>query len=498
MTPYLLGIDVGTTGTKAMLFTDHGTAIAHAYRGYETAAGEGGRREQNAADWWQAVVETTREVCRHVDPAAVAAISLSTQGGTIVPTDRAFRPLRPAIVWSDTRCQAEHEDFLREIGDANLLYESTGWKLVYGLPLLQLRWLKKNEPDIFARADFFLSVADFIAAKMTGIPAVDLSNAGINELTDIKNACYDPRLLGFLGITEEKLPKLIRSAEAIGPLTEAAAEALGLTTKTVLVAGAHDQYAVAAGANLTEAGDVLIGSGTSWAITAISDRPHFDAELRVSIPTVPGRFGALTSLSSGGLCLEWLRKQVISPDGEQLLSFADMDRACESAKAAETGLYFFPFEGKLTEGKEDDPSSDRGVFAGLSLSHDRYDMARAVMEGVAFQAAWLLDTYFDLHSVNRLILAGGAAKSPFWSQLLADIVGKPLVLPHLSDLACVGAAILAGVGIGRYATVEEGYRSMGIPETVLLPDPERASRYQSAFAAYRRKAAALSDFFQRG
>ncbi|MBE6636557.1 MAG: hypothetical protein E7618_01995 [Ruminococcaceae bacterium] len=472
MMSYLLGIDVGTTGTKAMLFTADGKTVAHAYRGYETISDANGRREQNAEDWWNAVCETTREVCASINPSAVVALSLSTQGGTVVPTDRDFRPLAPAMVWSDTRCETERQEFLKKFGK-DYLYETTGWGLSNALPLLQCRRLQATDPSLLSRAAWILTVADYLAAKMTGVPAVDYSNAGINQFMNVRKKAYDPALLAFAGLSENQLPRLVPSCEAIGHLTPEAAEALGLTTTTRLVSGAHDQYAVAIGANLTEAGDVLIGSGTSWAITAIGSAPDFSTGLAQSIAAVSGHWGFLTSLSSGGVCLEWLRKSVLTDPNGTSPSYADIDRACLNASAAEDGLFFYPF-------------ADRGAFVGLSLSHDRYDMALAVMEGVSFRTVALLDQYFDRSKIRHLTLAGGAAKSPLWSQLLADILGCPVVMPEVPDLACVGAAIMAGVGAGLYSGADEGYRHMSIPTVTVMPDPTRAARYASLREDYRK------------
>ena len=246
---YTLGIDVGTTGTKTLLFAEDGTPIAHAYRGYPLSTPHVGYSEQNAQDWWSAIVETVSEVCEGKNISdKIAAISLSTQGGTLVPTDKKGNPLRPAIVWNDARCAAEYQKYLHEVGEADTMYQKTGWKLGYGLLPLEIRWLQDNEPEIFRKAELFLSVPDYVSLKMTGKAAIDLSNVGINQMGNIRRSAYDADLLRFAGVREEQLPLILCSGDVIGNLTEEAAKELGLTTETVLVAGAHDQYAVALGA----------------------------------------------------------------------------------------------------------------------------------------------------------------------------------------------------------------------------------------------------------
>lgn len=485
MKQYLLGIDVGTTGTKTLLFSADGDLIGHAYRGYPLSTPNVGWSEQQPQDWWQAVVDTVKEVCADKEIGQnVAAISLSLQGGTIVPTDKSGNPLCPAIVWNDGRCTEEKEAFLREFGSADRMYQATGWDLTNGLPALAIRWLKENKPEVFGQAAYFLSVPDYISMKMTGTLAVDLSDAGINQLCDIRRREYDEDLLSFAGIQREQLPSILPSGTAVGHLTPEAAEELGLSENTVLVTGAHDQYAVALGAGACSDGDILIGSGTCWVVTAISENPDFASGLSQSVAAVPGMWGSLQSLSSGGICLDWLRNKV---SGEGTLSYDLLNQEVAARKAAENGLFFYPFSGK--SGK--DSNFTKASFVGLDIAHDRFDMARAVMEGIVFQVLWMMESFKAKPGEDGIILAGGASKSPVWAQLLADISGLPVRIPEVADLACVGAAILAGVGCGIYPDAQAGYRSLAVKERVLHPDLSRTEMYRPLFLQYKNIAEVL-------
>lgn len=487
MADYLLGIDVGTTGTKTLLFRSDGVLMGQAYRPYPMNAVKVGWSEQNADDWWDAVVETVRETCADETIARqVRGISLSVQGGTMVAVDQDFCPVRPAMVWNDSRCTEEKEAYLRKVGDADSMYQKTGWRLFSGMNAMQIRWMKNNEPQLYEKTAMFMSVPDYISYKMTGIAAIDLSDIGINQLGNIRQGRYDPEILAFAGITEEKLPRIYRSGEVIGKLTCDAAAQLGLTTDVVLSAGAHDQYAVALGAGACNGGDILIGSGTCWVVTCIGDAPDFDSGLSQSVSAVPGKWGSLWSLSSGGVCLDWLRRNFGND------SYDEINREAGSRKAAEDGLYFYPFNGRATLSK----GFDKGSFVGLDLAHDRFHMARAVMEGVAFQIVWMLDAFRTKPSQDGLILAGGASKSALWCQLVADISGLPVRIPAVPDLACVGAAILAGVGCGIYKNAEAGYRQLAVGERVLLPDPESTKHYQRYFEEYKRIARILGDAYK--
>lgn len=489
---HLLGIDIGTTGTKTSLFSEDGTLLGHAYQSYDLYTPRLEWREQDAEDWWMAVIATVRKVCgNQPEPLDVAAISLSTQGGTLVPVDSDFVPVCRAIVWNDLRCVEEREKYLHEIGPAKSMYEKTGWKLGNNSVVQRIRWLKDHKPDLFQRTAMFLTVGDYISYKMTGIPAVDLSNLGINRLGNIRKAAYDQELLRFAGISGKCLPQIVRTGDVIGHLTPQAAETLGLSPNTILAAGAHDQYAVALGAGANKAGDIMIGSGTAWVVTAISDKPDFESGFAQSVAAVPEKWGSLWSLSTGGICLEWLRKNLLANDSGDLLPYDVIDWEVERCKAAEDGLFFYPFSGRSAP----DKVFTKASFVGLDLFHNRYHIARSIMEGIAFQIAWMLEAFQRKPSQDGLKLAGGAAKSIVWCQILADITGLPVRVPEVSDLACVGAAIIAGTSCGLFSNMEAGYERLAPREKVIFPDPSRVRMYQKQLEKYKQYAGILGSIY---
>ena len=473
---YLLGVDVGTTGTKALLFDTDGNLHGRSYCAYKTFTPKVGRSEQNAEDWWGAVCSTVRELCANpLVGENVVAISLSTQGGTIVPVDENGNALRQAIVWNDRRCELEKEAFCQEIGEAALMYEKTGWTLTAGLPAMQLRWLKENEPNVIRQASFFLTVSDYLAQKLTGKAVVDYSNAGINQLFNVRNKCYDDDLLNFSGVAKMQLPKIVQSGEIIGQLTHNAAVALGLSSRCILVAGAHDQYAAALGVGAYRKGDVLIGSGTCWVIAALDDHPDFSNSMSQSVSAVPGLWGSLWSLSSGGICLEWLRDKVGMSGGYETINMEVSKR-----KAAEDGLFFYPFNGRKG-GK----TLQRAEFVGVDLLHDCYHLARSVMEGIVFQMVWKLKDLAVKTNKNGLLLTGGAAKSSIWTQMLADAADMPVRVPRVVDASCVGAAILAGIGAGIFQNAVDGCEKLTPRFQTVLPDRTQAEIYRFAQSNYR-------------
>lgn len=483
---YILGIDVGTTGTKTVLFRESGEPLSRAYRAYPLWTERPDECEQDANDLWRAIVETVREVTSDREIAEnVIALSISTQGGTLIPVDGRGEPVRRAIVWNDVRFSKEREAFVSELGSPEKLYRITGWALGKNLPLLAIRYIKDREPWVFEKTAAFLTVPSFVSLKMTGRAVSDYSNAGIDQLFDIRRLEYAPELLAFAGVDKTRLSLVSPSATPVGRLTRTAAEELGLSESAIFVTGAHDQYAVALGAGKITPGSILIGSGTCWVVTAIGDREDFESGFSQSLSAVPGLWGTLRSLSSGGVCLEWLRNSIATSG--PVMDYKDINQGAASVKAAEDGLFFYPFSG-LCDGKN---SFSKGSFVGMDLSHNRFHLARAIMEGVVFETLWMMEGFKTKPVSECITLAGGASKSAVWSQILADVSGLPIKIPALADLSCVGAAIMAGVGAGLYSSFGEAYGKFSVGESVALPDPERTAVYKELFERYKKQAEAL-------
>ena len=488
-----IGADVGTTGTKSMLISESGEVLGHAYAPYPLSAPGVSRSEQDALDWWRGLVSTIREVVTKAGAQdRVAAISLSLQGGTMVPVDEKLNPLRPAIVWNDRRAAKQAADFASRFGKS-YIYEKSGWHLSGSLNAMEIAWLRENEPDTYKKAAMFLSVPDFVSAKLTGRAALDISDAGINELTDIRSGKYDPAILDFCGISEAQLGDILPSGAPIGYLTDAAKEELGLTGDVLLAAGAHDQYAGLLGAGVTEAGDVLIGTGTAWVVTALTDAPNFESDLSQSISAVPGKWGSMECLSTGGVSLDWFLGNVArSGEDCEKLSYKYVDEHAAARAPGAGGLMFFPYFGGSSYPAG--LSGAKATFLGMDLSHDRFDMARAVMEGVAFQIVLTVGAFDRRFGFSRLRMSGGATKSALWRQMVADIAGRPVTMPATPDLPCVGAAILAGVGCGAYSSPAEGYRAMRIPSRVVEPSENR-EKYGELLKLYEKRASALGAVY---
>ena len=493
MKDLLLGIDVGTTTTKALLMSADGEMIDSASEEYALITPGIGLCEQSAEDWWAALTAVVRRVCNTKERRdSVRGISLSTQGGTVVPVDADFRPVANAIVWSDVRCEEERAEFEKKMGPS-YLYETSGWGLGRGLPAMEIRHMRRAAPEIFHKAAYFLSVPDFVCARLTGRPAVDLSNAGINQLIDIRRGRYDPGMLDFVGVKETQLAELVPSCQPVGRLTREAADALGLSESVVVSSGAHDQYAVALGAGICQAGDAVISTGTAWVVTALTDRLDFASGFSQSVPATAGKWGSMLSISTGGACLDWFRKQVAGVKDAPLDYETLNDLAAKRDEPGSGGLFFYPYFGG--SGHPNANSSLKATLVGLDLSHDRGHIARAVMEGVACQAVWAMREMDRREGFGRLYLTGGAIKSPVWTRIIAEVAGRPLHVPGTPALACVGAAMMAAVGCGLFRDTQTAARSMALPEQTVEPDAGRVEKYAEVYAEYQRGAAALQGIY---
>ncbi|MDR3551840.1 MAG: FGGY family carbohydrate kinase [Clostridia bacterium] len=503
MEELLIGIDVGTTGTKSMVLDASGTILASAYKSYPTYNDRPGYAEQDAEDWWGAVVETVRECTKDKRVAdAVVAIGLSSQGGSMVPIGADGRPIRRSMIWMDKRGDAQSRYFSENMPE-DYIYLTTGWALSGSLNAVQIRWMSEHEPELFAKTAFFLSTIDFVNMKLTGRRCIDPSNAGITQLFNLHTMKWDEKILGLVGLGAEKLPEIADSGSVIGELTGEAAEALGLKRAVRVVSGGHDQYCVALGAGAVNAGDVLLATGTAWVVAKISDSPQFDTatHLAQSIHTVKGKWGSIGSLENGGSSLKWFQEKFagnIEAGGKmEKESLQQIDAIAAERPIGSNGILFYPcFGGAMLPKME---PLTRGTILGLDFSHDRYDLARAVMEGVVFQTRRILELFGREDRPNGVIkMLGGATRSPLWSQMVADIFGAPITIPLVVDIACVGAAALAGCGAGLYPDACAGYARLRQKETEFVPVAANVKRYQALYEQFAQRAGLLEACYKIG
>lgn len=440
----VLGIDVGTGSLKAMVCDERGITVARAARSYPTDHPRPGLSEQDPQDWWRAMVAAVRELSAEVCPERIVALALSTQGGTLVPVGRSGAPATAAIVWTDRRCDREFAEVSAAMPGDEVQHRS-GWGLTQGMNLLQVRRIERHEPELAERTAKYLSVHDYLVVRLTGRPVLDPSNAGINQLGDVRTGGWDDDLLAQAGIQADRLGELAPAGTLIGPLLPQVAAELGLPAHVVVVNGAHDQDCVALGFGATGPGELFIGSGTAWAIGSLltSAEEGFARRQAVSRYVLPGLFLGLWTVTAGGSSLQWWRE--VASAGGELLAF-DQLVARPSSAIASLPL-FFPY---LSGSPFPHPSPrSRGVFWGLEEGHRAGDLAGAVMAGVSLQVAAMVAT-LDRPAAS-VTLAGGAASSAVWPGYLASALGVPVRTAAEPDLGARGAALLAAIGVGLLA-----------------------------------------------
>jgi len=487
MSDLLLGVDVGTTAVKTLVFTTDGRQVASATYDLDLFTPQQGWAEQDPEQLWEGVVVTLRSVMAHVAASdRLVALSQSSQGGTTIPVDVAGHPVYRAISWMDERAGEQARRIRRTWGD-EFIHATTGWPLYDGLPLQHIGWLRDNRPDVFSAASHYLFVNDFVTRRLTGRLCMNRSDASITQLMNVATGDWDERLLDAVGITRSQLSPLCPSGYAVGPVTKYAADATDLPEETLVITGAHDQYCAAVSTGVVQPGPVLLSCGTAWVVLVVSD--SLDVAQRsgmaVSRHAVEGKWGALRSLGGVGTSLEWLLDHVWG--GRESLQAREPLYDAVSAGVARSrpganGLLFYPLAG----GHATTIGTGRGGFVGLALSHTRDDLGRAVMEGLAYELRWLVEEMLEAGLVvAELRMVGGAAQSPVWPQIVADVTGIPVRLAAIRQAACQGAAILAGVGAGVFSDAAEGLAAFRVREKCLEPSDQHRGTYDAGFGIYR-------------
>ncbi|MFQ6096245.1 MAG: FGGY-family carbohydrate kinase [Armatimonadota bacterium] len=474
--PFTLGIDVGTTFLKALLLDEEGRVRKVASAGYDLRRPQRDFVEQDPEDWWKALVEAVREAVEGVPAREVKALALATQGDTLVPTGEDGEALCPALSWMDRRAGAECEELLA-IRPQEWWFGKTGKKLLGSNTASKVRWLQRHRPDIAERARF-CNVHDHLVRRMTGTFATDATNASWTTLFDIEQRVWDADILDLLGLSEERVSPIVSCGEPIAPLAPGAANELGLTPETVVAGGAFDQVAATYGAGVTGANEALLSCGTAWVLFVVTTRPVLDERLRLPACCFVGddEWGLVCAFT-GGAAYDWLREAVkrdhleAEPDGPPLI--------------------FLPyFYGEVSPGWN--PAA-RGALIGLSLEHTAEHLQLALMRALAFEARRNLEVARGLSvSIESLKMAGGAAQSAIWPQIVADVMGLPITLPVESECAARGAALLAAKSVGLDAPEATPHE----PAREVLPDPARARRYEELYGCYNAARESLADVFR--
>jgi xylulokinase len=516
-----LGIDVGTGGTRALVMDEKGAVIASASAEHANfATPKPGWAEQDPRDWWRACGEAVRKALQSSTVRAedIECVGFSGQMHGAVLLDSADEVVRPAIIWCDQRSEAQSNELLEMFGRDTIIRLTCNPPLT-NFTLTKLLWVREVEPKNWQRVAHIMLPKDYVRFRLTGERAIDMADASGTLMLDVANRRWSREILQKTDIAEHLLPALYESPEVCGRVSAEGAAATGLKAGTPVVAGAGDQAAGAVGMGIARAGAVSATIGTSGVVFAATDRPALDPQgrLHTFCHAIPGRWHVMGVTQAAGLSLRWFRDQfgVVSSNGAhqgldarahaqpgsqqhpqagiQKKDPYDIlaDEAAGVAPGSE-GAFWVPYlMGERTPHL--DPNA-RAAMVGLTASHTRAHVIRAVMEGVAFS---LKDTFtiFDEMKipVTSIRLGGGGARSPLWRQIQADVYGHEVEIVAAEEGAAYGAAILAGVGAGRWKSVDEACDRVVKVAKRIEPNPAAAKAMQAAYQTYRKIYPALSQ-----
>ncbi len=493
-TAHVLGIDVSTTATKAILVDEAGEVAGVGSAAYDYEVPRPLWSEQDPELWWDAAQAAIHEALANAGAtgADVAAIGLAGQMHGAVLLDDGDRPLRPAILWNDQRTAAECDEIRQRVGPSRLI-EVTGNDALTGFTAPKLLWVRRHEPEVWQRTVHVGLPKDFVRLRLTGDHAVDRADGAGTLLFDLAARDWSAEVLDALDIDRGWLPRSVEGPEVTGVVTAAAAEVTGLAAGTPVVGGGGDQAANAVGVGAVEPGVFALSLGTSGVVFAATDRPLVEREGRVHAfcHAVPGRWHLMSVMLSAAGSLRWFR-DALAPG----VSYDAIDAEAASVSPGSDGLLFLPYlSGERSP--HPDPLA-RGAFVGLTVSHDRRHLARAVLEGVAFGLRDGLDQIVatGTPAPTQIRASGGGIASDLWRQILADVLGAQIATVSTTEGAAFGAAMLAAVGAGWFPTVERAVDWAVRIRPVAEPGPA-ASAYAKGLEAYRALYPALRPTFHR-
>ncbi len=496
----VLGIDVGTSGSRALLLGEDGklmgsTPADHAPFRSPMAAWA----EQDPEDWWRASQEAVRALLQRtgVSPASISAVGLSGQMHGAVLLDENGAVLRPAIIWCDQRTEQECRWLDRLIGPARLL-ELTANPALTNFTLTKLLWVRTHEPGIWSRVRHVLLPKDYIRYRLSGEYAIDVADASGTLMLDVVARRWSQEMMEAVGIDPGVLPALFESPEVCARVSDAGSAATGLPSGTPIVAGAGDQAAGAVGMGITRPGTVSATLGTSGVVFAATDRPFLDpgGRLHTFCHAIPDRWHVMGVTQAAGLSLRWLRDQYgMSAGGDA--AYEEMVREADAVPPGADGVLWAPYlMGERTPHR--DPNV-RAALLGMAASHTRGHVVRAVLEGVAFSLRDTFTIFSELGlPVEKVRVGGGGARSPIWRQIQADVYGRDVETVETEEGAGYGAALLAGVGAGFWKSVDEACDAVVHTAQVTRARQEVASVMSGRYAQYRRVYPALGTIYGTG
>ncbi|UCB44442.1 MAG: xylulokinase [Spirochaetota bacterium] len=490
---YMIGIDVGTTGLKAILTSPEGKIVADATESYPLYTPQTNWFEQNPEDWWQAAVTSINKILDNSDVKSeeIAGVGLSGQYHGAVLIDKNSHVIRPCIMWNDQRTEKQSNDIVQSVGKEKLMKIASTSGAPY-FTACKLLWVRDNEPDNYERVFKLLLPKDYIRLRLTGEYATEVTDASGTLFLDINKRKWSSEMARLLDVDASILPNLYESQEVTGKISKIAAEQTGLKSGTPVAGGGGDQACAAVGNGIVEEGLVSYSIGTSGVIYAATKHSKTEqlGRLNIFCHAVPGQWCLLACVNSAAGSLQWFvdnfaESEKLEAANKKMSVFEILEQNASKIPPGSDRLFFLPYLAG-----ERHPHTDpyaKGVFFGLHSGHGKTHAVRAILEGVAFSFRDCLEVIEEKGLAIREIRAtGGGAKSRLWLQIQVNTSDQPIVTMR-SDQggAAFGAAILASVGTGVYGDLKEACEQLVMPGEVLKPDPEMADKYNGYFNFYR-------------
>lgn len=500
---YLIGIDLGTSGTKTVLFDREGHVMASATVEYPLYQERNGWAEQEPADWWDASCRTIKAVIEKsgVDSGDIKGVGISGQMHGLVMLDKEGNVLRRSIIWCDQRTAAECEEITQKVG-AQRLIEITANPALTGFTASKILWVRNHQPEIYAKCAHILLPKDYVRYMLTGEFATEVSDASGMQLLDVPNRCWSQEVLEKLDIDPSLLAKVYESPEVTGTITSQAAALTGLKAGTPVVGGAGDNAAAAVGTGVVRDGKAFTTIGTSGVVFAHTDSISIDPKGRVHTfcCAVPGAWHVMGVTQGAGLSLKWFRDNFCSAEKETALGMGVdpyylMDKEADRSPIGCNRLIYLPYlMGERTPHLDPDC---RGVFFGLSAMHTKWDMLRAVMEGVTYSLRDCIEILRGMGvEIGEMLACGGGGSSSLWRQMLADAYNCPVKTVKSKEGPALGVAILAGVGAGLYPSVQEACDAMIQTNEPQPPISENVPKYEKFYQVYKSLYPAMKENFK--
>ena len=486
---YYIGVDLGTSAVKLLLMNDKGAIEKIVSREYPLYFPRPGWSQQNPEDWWNGTVEGIRELISGIDGNLVAGISFGGQMHGLVILDEADQVIRPAILWNDGRTAAQ-TDYLNQVVGKEALARNTANIAFAGFTAPKLLWVREQEPENFARIAKIMLPKDYLAYRMTGVFCTDYSDASGMLLLDVKNRCWSEEMLKICGVRKEQMPRLYESYEKVGTLKPEVAGQLGLSRDCLVAAGAGDNAAAAVGTGTVGEGKCNLSLGTSGTIFISSDDFRMDSHNALhAFAHADGHYHLMGCMLSAASCNKWWMEEIIQTE----------DYAKEQEKIGTLGenhVYFLPY--LMGERSPHNDPNARGTFIGITMDTTRAQMTQAVLEGVAFAIRDSFEVARSLGiSIDRTMICGGGAKSPLWKKIMANVLNIQVDVPQIEEGPAMGAAMLAAVADGTFASVKEAADCVVRVKETISPDPALAAAYDRQYRKFAQIYPAVRELFPK-